>query len=184
MASGRDRTVRSAAVTAETDGAASGRERGIPASSERDHEAVLGPDEDAFLRAHSRTFLLAVRADGSPTGWPMVGIYPGDALEFSTYRRSQKVRDFERNANAGCVVAPADSDRALVLRGTAEIVFGREALPARIAAPVDSDVDSPTKQAAEAKLRSGKRIVVRVEPRETRFVPGWTASDDAPEGTG
>ena len=48
----------------------------------------------------------------------MVGLYPGGALEFSTYGTSQKVVDLERNPAAACVVAPVDGDRALVLRGT------------------------------------------------------------------
>jgi nitroimidazol reductase NimA-like FMN-containing flavoprotein (pyridoxamine 5'-phosphate oxidase superfamily) len=149
-----------------------------------DTDAVLGPDEDAFLRAHSRTFLLGVRADGSPTGWPMVGIYPGDALEFSTYRRSQKVRDFERNPNACCVVAPVESERALVLRGTAAVVLGRQELPVRVDALPDVNVDTTTKDAAEAKLRSGQRVVLRVEPGEARFVPGWAATAERAGGSG
>ena len=40
---------------------------------------AIGPDEDTFLRESSRVFLLGTRADGSPTGWPMVGPWGGAA---------------------------------------------------------------------------------------------------------
>jgi hypothetical protein len=135
---------------------------------------VIGPHEDAFLRAHSRTFLLATRADGSPTGWPMVGLYPGGVLEFSMYGTSRKVVDLQRNPEAGCVVAPVDSDRALVLRGTAEVIEGQHE-PSTGADDVRSDIkvaDGIGERARE-RMRSGKRVVVRFTPTSATFVPGW-----------
>lgn len=137
----------------------------------------IGPAEDAFLRAHSRTFLLATRADGSPTGWPMVGLYPGGALEFSTYGRSQKVRDLVRNPAACCVVAPADGDRALVLRGRAVVLAGQhEPTTGAHGAPVDLPVADGIAEGARARMRSGKRVVVRFTPDHAEFVPGFAAS--------
>ena len=137
---------------------------------------AIGPEEDEFLRAHSRTFLIATRADGSPTGWPMVGLYPGGALEFSTYGRSRKVADLTRNPEACCVVAPVDSDRALVLRGTAEVVEGQHE-----PSTGDDDVRSDIKVAegigerARERMKSGKRVVVRFTPTTARFIPGVDA---------
>ena len=141
--------------------------------SERNADSPIGPDEDAFLRAHSRTFLLATRADGSPTGWPMVGLYPGAALEFSTYGRSRKVTDLTRNPEACCVVAPVDSDRALVLRGTAEVVGGQHE-PSTGGDDVRSDIkvaDGIGERARE-RMKSGKRVVVRFTPTTATFIPG------------
>jgi hypothetical protein len=136
---------------------------------------VIGDEEDAFLREHSRTFLLATRADGSPTGWPMVGLYPGGALEFSTYGTSRKVVDLQRNPEAGCVVAPIDSDRALVLRGTAAVVEGQHE-PSTGADDVRSDIKVAPgiSDGARARMKSGKRVVVRFTPTSASFVPGWT----------
>jgi hypothetical protein len=71
-----------------------------------------------------------------------------------------------------------------VLRGTATVVLGRQELPVRVAPPPDVNVDTTTKDAAEAKLRSGKRVVLRVEPREARFVPGWAAAGERAEESG
>ena len=137
----------------------------------------IGPEEDAFLRAHSRTFLLATRADGSPTGWPMVGLYPGGVLEFSTYGRSRKVVDLVRNPEACCVVAPADSDRALVLRGRAVVVEGQHE-PSTGGDDQRSDINIATGigERARERMRSGKRVVIRFTPTQARFVPGMDAS--------
>jgi hypothetical protein len=135
---------------------------------------AIGPDEDAFLRGSSRVFLLGVRADGSPTGWPMVGLYPGGALEFSTYRTSQKVRDFDRDSAAACVVAPADGDRALVLRGTCAVVDGQHAPTTGAASPPrDVPVADGIAQGAQARMQSGKRVVLRFVPDGAKFVAGF-----------
>jgi hypothetical protein len=44
------------------------------------------PDIVEFLRTHNQVFLLTHRKDGWPTGYPMVGTYRDDAIEFSAYR--------------------------------------------------------------------------------------------------
>ena len=137
---------------------------------------TIGPEEDAFLRESSRTFLLALRADGSPTGWPMVGLYPGEVLEFSTYGRSQKVRDFERNPSACCVVAPVESDQALVLRGTTAIAEGQhEPSTGGASPPPDIKVADGIGEGARARMKSGKRVVLRFTPDTTEFIPGIAA---------
>ena len=137
-------------------------------------DSPIGPDEDAFLREHSRTFLLATRADGSPTGWPMVGLYPGGALEFSTYGRSRKVVDLTRNPHAACVVAPMDSDRALTLRGIASVVEGQHE-PTTGGDDVRSDINvaEGIGERARERMKSGKRVVVRFTPTSAEFIPGW-----------
>jgi hypothetical protein len=140
--------------------------------------SAIGPEEDEFLRTHSRTFLLGTRADGSPTGWPMVGLYPGGVMEFSTYGRSQKVRDFERNPNACCVIAPLDSDRALVLRGRAEVAEGQhEPSTGRNSPPSDIKVAEGVGERARARMLSGKRVVLRFTPTSAEFIPGAAAAD-------
>jgi len=135
---------------------------------------VIGPDEEDFLRSTSRAFLLANRADGSPTGWPMTGIYPGDGvLEFSTYRRSQKVVDLVRDPRAAVVLAPRDSDRALVLRGKATLDEARDELPASAStAPLHLGVADGIRERAQERMKSGKRVAVRFTPTSATFVPG------------
>jgi hypothetical protein len=140
-------------------------------------EHVIGSEEDAFLRANRRAFLLGLRADGSPTGWPMIGIYNGEAMEFSTYARSQKVRDFQRHPMAGCLVAPAGGDRALMLRGTVEVLAGHPdgSMEAEVLAGVN--VDRDIAETARARAATGKRVTLRLTPQEARFITGFSAPD-------
>ncbi len=140
--------------------------------------SAIGPEEDAFLRSTSRVFLLGTRADGSPTGWPMVGLYPGGALEFSTYGTSQKVRDLTRSEAAGCVAAPADGERALVLRGTCTVAEGQhEPTTGGAHPPRDVKVADGIAEGARARMQSGKRVVLRFTPEAAAFVPGWAAEE-------
>jgi hypothetical protein len=134
---------------------------------------AIGREEDEFLRAHSRTFLLATRADGSPTGWPMVGLYPGGTLEFSTYGTSRKVADLRRSPESACVVAPVESDRALVLRGTTAVMEGQHE-PSTGGDDVRSDIKVAPGigERARERMKSGKRVVLRFTPTSAAFVPG------------
>jgi hypothetical protein len=138
---------------------------------------AIGPEEDEFLRAYSRTFLLATRADGSPTGWPMVGLYPGGTLEFSTYGTSRKVADLRRSPESSCVVAPVESDRALVLRGTTVVVEGQHE-PSTGGDDVRSDIKVAPGigEGARERMKSGKRVVLRFTPTSAAFVPGMQRS--------
>ena len=106
----------------------------------------------------------------------MVGLYPGGTLEFSTYGRSRKVVDLQRNPAACCVVAPVDSDRALVLRGTASVVEGQHE-PSTGGDGVRSDINvaDGIGDRARERMRSGKRVVVRFTPTSASFVPGMQA---------
>jgi hypothetical protein len=134
---------------------------------------VMGSDEAAFLQANRRCFLLGLRADGSPTGWPMIGIYERGSLEFSTYGRSQKVLDFERNHNACCLVAPEGGDRALVLRGTIAVVTGHLDGTAGSEVLPGVKVDAAISETAQARAASGKRVTLRLTPHEARFIAGF-----------
>lgn len=141
---------------------------------------ALDPAARDFLRANTRTFLFTRRADGSPTGHPMLGLFgDDDVLRFSTYRRSAKVANLRRDDRVCCVVTaaepatdPSRDPRALVLQGRARVVDdGSAPLAARAATATASDLEVPgtiTRKAAE-RLRSGKRVVVEVVPERASF---------------
>ncbi len=145
-----------------------------------DTTGPLGPEEDAFLRSHTRTFLLVSRGDGSPTAYPMVGLYADGVLEFSTYRKSAKVLRMERDPAVACLVTAKDGDperRVLLVRGTAEVrPVGADldrAPGVRAAAGATPDqMRVPEEIAARsaARMASGKRCVVRVVPAHASFV--------------
>ncbi|MEI8001861.1 MAG: pyridoxamine 5'-phosphate oxidase family protein [Actinomycetes bacterium] len=137
-----------------------------------DSQPLLGPDPDAFLRSTTRTVLLGTRADGSPTGWPMTGLYPGGLLEFSTYAKSQKVRDFQRHDAAAVVVVPED-DRALTLRGAVEVRADQhEPSPTAGHTGHPETVASGVATGARARMLAGKRIILAFTPTAARFVRG------------
>lgn len=132
-------------------------------------------DVEAFLRAHSRAFLVGVRADGTPTGWPLIAFYTGTALEFSTYRRSQKVRIFQRNPNAACVIAPTDSHRALSMRGIVHIQWNQRGPSTGAAPPVDVEAKVRVELGDQTAggVTSSKRVILRFEPGGARFTAGF-----------
>lgn len=138
----------------------------------------ISPGVEAFLRNHPRAFLLTLRRDGSPTGHPMTAIFRGGVLYFNTYRRSAKVKNIERDPRVSCLVTTMDDDpepRGVVLDGTAEILPG-DALPSFAAGsspgaarlPKERGVSEGVLSRIEERLRSGKRVLVRITPERVR----------------
>ena len=88
------------------------------------------------------------------------------------------MRDFERNSNACCLVAPVDADQALVLRGTAEVAEGQhEPQTGGAAPPPDIKVADGIGEGARARMKSGKRVVLRFTPSAAEFIPGMGAEE-------
>jgi len=133
-----------------------------------------------FLASHPQVFLVVRRPDDTPMGYPMVGRWADGALEFSTYRKSAKVRHVEADPRVCCLCVPRDSElehRVLAAwgRGFIEMagrdrwraaIEGRETAPAGIAVP-----DSVRAKVAD-RLATSKRVVLRVELESAAFVRG------------
>jgi hypothetical protein len=133
---------------------------------------MLAPDVIEFLSQHDQVFLLTRRGDGWPTGYPMVGNYRDDGIEFSTYRASAKVARVMRDGRASCLVVPrdqAEDARSLWVRGAATI---REGVPPARSPARGSDLGVPDDVAAKVtrRLEEGKRCVLRVEVSEARWM--------------
>jgi len=131
---------------------------------------MASPVAEAFLREHTRTFLLTLRPDGAPTCHPMVGFWQDGALWLNTYRKSAKARNVIRSPRVACVVVTDDADpqfRGVVLRGRAEIVESA-ALPSGTART--PAVGGDVARLVQARLAEGKRVVVRIVPDEMRLV--------------
>lgn len=134
---------------------------------------MTGVPEEAerFLAAHARAFLLVRRADGWPTGYPMLGLWRDGALHFSTYAKSAKVRNLERDDRVCCLVTSDDEDdpefRAVLVRGRAEVLPGAELPSGRGAdeqAAAGRGVPEGIVERSRERLRAGKRVLVRVVP--------------------
>jgi PPOX class probable F420-dependent enzyme len=131
---------------------------------------MAAPVAEAFLREHTRTFLLTLRPDGAPTCHPMVGFWQDGALWLNTYRKSAKARNLIRSPRVACVVVTDDDAprfRGVVLRGRAEILESAP-LPSGTARP--PAVGGDVARLVQARLAEGKRVVVRIVPDEMRLV--------------
>ncbi|MET0146969.1 MAG: pyridoxamine 5'-phosphate oxidase family protein [Ilumatobacteraceae bacterium] len=136
----------------------------------------MDPDALAFLAANNQVFLFATLADGSPMGWPMVGRLNDGGMEFSTYRKSAKVRDVLRNDTASCLVVPREGDadgRTLMVTGAVSLREdhgGADAVKAA-AGSGRSGIDVPKEIVESVRSRhdSGKRCILRIELDELRF---------------
>jgi hypothetical protein len=104
----------------------------------------------------------------------MIGIYNGGHMEFSTYARSQKVRDLQRNPVVCCLVAPPDGDRALMLHGTVELLAGHPEGSIEAAVLPGVSVDPEIAETARARAATGKRVTLRLTPYAARFITGFS----------
>jgi general stress protein 26 len=65
---------------------------------------TMPDDAAAFLARYSRAFLLTRRRDGSPTIHPMVAFFDDGRVTMTTYRKSAKARNVERDPRAAVLV--------------------------------------------------------------------------------
>jgi Pyridoxamine 5'-phosphate oxidase len=133
---------------------------------------VLDPEVVAFLERHNQVFLLTHRADGWPTGYPMVGTHRDGGIEFSTYRASAKVTRVLRDGAASCLVVPRDAEAeptCLWLRGPASLREPGSSRASRQAGPVPPVPPEVAQQVAR-RLADGKRALLRVEIADTRWI--------------
>lgn len=129
-------------------------------------------DVAAFLASHTRTFLVTRRQDGAPTIHPMTAFFAAGRMTMSTYRKSAKARNVERDPRASCLVANGygkDDVRGVLVRGRGSLrtAATSEVPAATREAPKVSE--SITDRVAE-RMASGKRVFLDVEPDEAAFV--------------
>jgi hypothetical protein len=139
---------------------------------------MLDPDVVEFLEQHDQVFLLTHRADGWPTGYPMVGTYRDGGLEFSTYRASAKVARVLRDEVASCLVVPRGQNRdrtCLWLAGPATIRDTGSSPARRRRAPAPH-VPPEVADLVARRIEDGKRCLLRVGIDVTR----WVERSDAP----
>ena len=67
-------------------------------------------------------FLIVRRPDGSPTGYPMTGVFHDGDVEFTTYRKAAKVRYLLADDRVCCVVPDPAGGAAEALWGRAQLV--------------------------------------------------------------
>jgi len=131
------------------------------------------PDDVArFLASHTRAFLLSRRRDGAPTIHPMTGFFADGRVVMTTYRKSAKARNVERDPRATALVVngyAAGDVRAVCVQGHAALRRAEVgALPT--AERTTPKVGQGVAETVTARMASGKRVLLEIEPAQAAFV--------------
>lgn len=132
----------------------------------------LPPELLAHMEEHSRSFLLSLRRDGSPTAHPMTALVADGRLRFNTYRKSAKARNVERDPRMGVVLvngyeASAEKVGGFSVEGLAGITQVEALTERRGGGPAISET---VKERVSARLEAGKRVMLDLAPRRVRRV--------------
>lgn len=125
------------------------------------------------LERHSRSFLLTLRADGSPTAHPMTALVEGGCLAFNTYRKSAKARNVERDPRVGVVLL--DGYHLAAGEGRCGYALEGEGEVGRVDGPLErqgagAEVAPGQQARVNERLREGKRILIRTRLSTSRRV--------------
>ena len=139
-------------------------------------ETEIGLSREAleFLRRSGRGFLMTLRPDGSPTIHPMTALCAEDRLAYNTYRKSAKAQNAARDPRT-CTLLLSDYEdthaQALVYKGRARALDSESLEVSRPSATRPTgNLSSSVPNRANARLREGKRILLGIEPEETRLL--------------
>jgi nitroimidazol reductase NimA-like FMN-containing flavoprotein (pyridoxamine 5'-phosphate oxidase superfamily) len=119
---------------------------------------------DAFLREQRRAYWVTLRSDGSPTAHPMGGLYEDGRLLFTSYRKSAKNRNAERDPRTCVLLANEYGSvplEAVTLKGFARVLEGAEA-PRMLR----EQAGDPGADRACAAIAAGRRSVIEIVPSE------------------
>jgi general stress protein 26 len=133
---------------------------------------TIPDDVAAFLGRHTRIYLLTRRRDGAPTIHPMTGFFADGRITMSTYRKSAKARNVERDERAACLVVNGygkDDVRGALVRGRGSLRQAAMAIPESGESETPKVSGSVAARVAE-RMASGKRVFLDVEPDEAGFV--------------
>jgi hypothetical protein len=131
---------------------------------EREEAIPLEREVDAFLQAHRRAYWVTLRRDGSPTAHPMGGLYEDGRLLFTSYRKSAKNRNVDRDPRCCVLLAneyDATSLEVVTLKGFARV---REGAPPPRMLLEQAGEAGPGR--AVAAIESGRRSVIEIVPSD------------------
>lgn len=142
--------------------------------SRRDTIRMTEKEVREFLDASKTIILNSIGPDGVPHPMPMwYGVEEDGAVVMTTFAKSQKVRNLERDARVSLLVEAGeqyDQLRGVVLYGKAELTHDTEAVLdvlSRVTARMGGGAagDAPPEVLREGLRRSAqKRVAIRVRP--------------------
>ena len=130
--------------------------------------AALPAELGDLLERSNRSFLVTLRADGSPTAHPMTALTLDGAIMFNTYRSSAKARNVARDARVSAVYLPPYDQPprgVLAVKGRGEIRGTGEHPQRRGQGPAVSD--SVARRVTE-RIATGKRVLIEIHAQQVR----------------
>ncbi len=127
----------------------------------------------SHMQEHSRSLLLSLRGDGSPTAHPMTALVDDGRIVFNTYRKSAKTRNVQRDPRMGVVLlngyAPtrAEDVSGFCIAGTGSIRETTGMTQRRGHGPT---VSKSVRDRVAKRLEAGKRIMLEIAARRVRKI--------------
>ena len=127
-----------------------------------------------FVAAATSAALFARRRDGSPTGWPMTPLWPGDGhLYFNTYRVAAKAKMMLRDPRVAVLLSRELDSRGLRVVADAQLITDADEIEwlAQRALRTDGFAAPDVVARTQDRLRTGKRVLFRMAEQQTDWVP-------------
>jgi PPOX class probable F420-dependent enzyme len=140
--------------------------------SRRDTIRMSAEEADAYLRSRSRIILVTNGPEGLPHPVPMnYGLDPEGRIIITSFRKSQKVRNLERDPRATLLVESGDNYadlKSVIVFADAEIIGDHEEIP-RLMGHIGADRELAGSisgsMSEQVKASIAKRVVLRFTPR-------------------
>jgi len=134
---------------------------------------VYDDDQRQFLPTATSATLFARRRDGSPTGWPMTPLWPGDGhLYFNTYRVAAKAKMMLRDPRVAVLVSGDDGDRAVRVQADAQLITDAAEIDwlAHHSLRTDGFATPDVIARTQDRLLTGKRVLFRMAARDVHWI--------------
>ena len=141
--------------------------------SRRDQIRMTEPELREFLVRSQTIILTSINADGTPHPMPMwYGVEPNGAIVMTTFTKSQKIRNLERDPRVTLLVEDGSAYselRGVVIYGKAELIRDTEQVVdilARVSTKSLANPDDATRDNIRNAVRgtAPKRTGIRVPP--------------------
>jgi PPOX class probable F420-dependent enzyme len=138
----------------------------------RRHAIALTPEEQAQFLEQARTIVLSsIDGRGYPHSVAMWYVMDGGCCLMTTYAKSQKVRNLQRNAKVALLAESGttyDTLKGVLIRGRAELIADVDAC-VRVLTRIHSKMTGAMPEGVEEALtaQARKRVVIKVVPERT-----------------
>jgi CTP:molybdopterin cytidylyltransferase MocA len=137
-------------------------------------ELPLPADALALLDQHARSFLLTRRRDGAPTAHPMTALLDAGRLVFTTYRKSAKAKNLERDPRLSVLLLDGYASdatghpRGYEVQGTAEIRQSGGLPVGSVRSGAMGDTSAAVSERVSARMKEGRRVQIEVRRGSVR----------------